>query len=171
MSILAMILFPLCVTLPGMINGILTANNIKTWYEKLNHPKIRPPNWVFGPVWTILYIMIGVSGYLIWSLDEGFSGKYSFAWTIYFIQLLLNHIWTPLFFGIHALFLALIDIVLMLIAIYINIFAFYAMGIGDWGLGIGPNPQSPIPNPQSPIPNLNLPTKTKISLYLNINKY
>jgi translocator protein len=127
MSILAMILFPLCVTLPGMINGILTANNIKTWYEKLNHPKIRPPNWVFGPVWTILYIMIGVSGYLIWSLDEGFSGKYSFAWTIYFIQLLLNHIWTPLFFGIHALFLALIDIVLMLIAIYINIFAFYAI--------------------------------------------
>lgn len=127
MSVLAMILFPLCVLLPNMLSSIFTSKSIKTWYERLNHPKLRPPNWLFGPVWTILYIMIGVSGYLIWSIEEGFSDKYKFAWGFYFLQLLLNFIWTPLFFGIHNLFVSLIDIIFMLTAIYVNIFAFYSI--------------------------------------------
>ena len=65
MSTQAMILFPLCVNLPAFLGAFVTSKSIKTWYRKLNKPSLNPPDWIFGPVWTILYTLIGFSGYLI----------------------------------------------------------------------------------------------------------
>jgi benzodiazapine receptor len=122
----AMISFPLISLILGNIGAIFTMKQIPTWYKNLKKPSLNPPNWIFGPVWTILYILIGISGYLIWKDDKDpFNGKNSTAWTIYAIQLILNYLWTPLFFGAHMLFLSLIEIVLMDISIIFNIFAFY----------------------------------------------
>ena len=128
MSVLAMILFPLCINLPGMIGAALfTVKNIPGWYNKLRHPALNPPNWVFPTVWTLLYTMIGISGYLIWNIEGEFSNKYSYAWSMFFIQLFFNFIWPPLFFGMHLMFLAFLDILLLDIFIYLNIYAFYVI--------------------------------------------
>jgi tryptophan-rich sensory protein len=67
------------------------------WYERLNHPSFRPPNWLFGPVWTVLYCMIAASGYLVWR-EAGWSGA-AFAFAVYFVHLVLNFAWSWLFFG------------------------------------------------------------------------
>ena len=124
MSVLAMILFPVCVNLPGILTAILLSKKRKPNYDIQRRPPLSPPRWVIGPVWTILYILIGTSGYLIWSLEEGFSSKHAFAWSVYFIQLFLNYIWYPIYFGLDMMLLAFIDIVLLDIFIYLNIYAF-----------------------------------------------
>jgi tryptophan-rich sensory protein len=127
MNVLAMILFPVCINIPGIIGALFTVKSIPGWYNKLRRPALNPPNWIFGPVWTVLYTMIGFSGYLIWSMEGEFSNKYSYAWTMFFTQLFFNFIWTPLFFGMHFVFLAFLDILLMDIFIYLNISAFYSI--------------------------------------------
>jgi tryptophan-rich sensory protein len=125
MSTLAMFAFPATVLTLGMLGGLISAKSIPGWYSKLIKPSFNPPNWVFGPAWTTLYIMIGVSGYLIWKEDASFTNKNSLAWIVYFTQLGLNYLWTPLLFGFKRLFLALVEIVLLLISIWVNIFVFY----------------------------------------------
>jgi tryptophan-rich sensory protein len=69
------------------------------WYEHLKKPSWRPPNRLFTPVWTVLYVMIAVSGWLIWR-EAGFDGA-ALPLAIYALQLVLNPAWTPLFFGLH----------------------------------------------------------------------
>jgi benzodiazapine receptor len=103
---------------------LISSKNIPTWYKQLVKGKYNPPNWVFGPVWTILYLMIGFSGYLIWSETKSFSG-HGFAWFIYFLQLFLNYIWTQIFFGWHMLYFAFIEIVAIDISILLNMLVFY----------------------------------------------
>ena len=80
-----------------------------TWYEHLIKAPWTPPNWVFAPVWTLLYIAIAVAGWLVWRADKTFS----FAVALWFAQLLLNATWSWLFFGRHLIGLALLDIVLV----------------------------------------------------------
>lgn len=92
------------------------------WYATLAKPSWNPPNWLFGPVWTLLYIMIAVSGWLAWQQD----GK-SLAMSLYALQLVLNAAWSWLFFGRHAIGLALVDIVLLLLAIVATIFLFWPL--------------------------------------------
>lgn len=84
------------------------------WYRSLNRPPLTPPGWLFGPVWTALYIMMAVSGWLVW--DRGAAEKRS-AMTAYAIQLALNAGWSALFFGLHRPGLALLEICLLWIAI------------------------------------------------------
>ena len=85
-----------------------------TWYEALIKPAWTPPNWLFGPVWTVLYIAIAAAGWLVW---RGARGRFSSAMVLWTAQLLFNAAWSWLFFGLHRPGLALIDIVLMLGAI------------------------------------------------------
>jgi len=122
-----MIIFPLTSLIFGLVGGLITAKQIPNWYQKLIKPSFNPPNWIFGPAWTTLYIMIGISGYLVWKEKQSFSPEHSLAWTIYFAQLVFNYAWTPLFFYFHMLFVALIEIVIMDVLIWINIVLFYSI--------------------------------------------
>lgn len=98
----------------GSIAGIVTSRNVTTWYPQLNKPSFNPPNWLFGPVWTILYIMMGISLYLLWSksINRSQPAKQK-ALILFFIQLALNFIWSFLFFQWHMVGLALVDICLL----------------------------------------------------------
>jgi len=93
------------------------------WYERLKKPSWRPPNRLFGPVWTVLYLMIAVAGWLVWR-DAGFANA-GLALAVYAAQLLLNAAWTPLFFGLHRPDLGFADIVLVWISIVLTIVFFY----------------------------------------------
>ena len=93
-----------------------------SWYNSLNKPFFNPPSWIFGPVWTILYILIAISGIIIFNKRK--KKKIHSAMRFYFGQLILNVIWSPVFFGAHQLFLALIIIIFMWILIYKTIKAF-----------------------------------------------
>lgn len=96
----------------GIVAGLTTADEVKTWFSKLKQPRWRPPNWVFGPVWTALYTTMGVASWLVWR-DGGFSAR-ALPLTLYGVHLLFNFAWTPLFFKAHRLDLALADLAVML---------------------------------------------------------
>jgi translocator protein len=111
--------------LVGVFGSLFTtADSLGNWYAGLNKPPFNPPDWVFGPVWTTLYIMMGVAAFLVWR--KGLENKpVRIVLVCYIVQLALNAIWTPLFFGLHSPLLGLIDIVLLLNAIIVTIFAFF----------------------------------------------
>ncbi|MBU3680122.1 MAG: tryptophan-rich sensory protein [Candidatus Kapabacteria bacterium] len=92
------------------------------WYAMLSKPTWNPPSWVFGPVWTVLYIMMGVSVWLVWK--EGGFARQRRPMTLFLVQLVLNAIWTPLFFGMHMLGTAFAEIILLWLAILATILAF-----------------------------------------------
>jgi tryptophan-rich sensory protein len=83
------------------------------WYEQLDKAPWTPPNWVFAPVWTLLYIAIAVAGWLVWRSD----GRFSLALSLWLAQLVLNSAWSWLFFGRHLIGVALLDIVLLALTI------------------------------------------------------
>jgi translocator protein len=98
------------------------------WYEHLAKPSWRPPNWIFPPVWTIIYLTIAVAGWLIWRKVGFFDA--ALPWTLYLLQLLLNAAWTPLFFGLHRPDFAFFDILLLWLSIIGMIAAFHAISVG-----------------------------------------
>ncbi len=103
--------------------GSLSTTAQSDWYRGLIKPFFNPPGWVFGPVWTVLYLMMGISFFLIWR--RGFSGRAGRAALVLFLsQLTLNAIWTLLFFGLQSPLLALADIVLLWILIVFTIHTF-----------------------------------------------
>ncbi|HPO05609.1 MAG TPA: tryptophan-rich sensory protein [Candidatus Gracilibacteria bacterium] len=104
----------------GGIGAIFTVSAIPSWYSTLNKPFLNPPNYIFGPVWTILYLMMGISFFLIW--QKGFAKK---TGGFFMIQLFLNGIWSFLFFGLQSPLLALIDIILLIIFLALTIFYFF----------------------------------------------
>jgi len=104
------------------IGNLATIPNIPTWYASLEKPFFNPPNWLFGPVWTLLYILIGISFYLIWTLKTKKSKATVYA--IFFSQLALNALWSIVFFGLHSLWGGLIVIMTLLINIGVLIHYF-----------------------------------------------
>ncbi len=96
---------------------------IGQWFADLNKPSWNPPSWVFGPVWTLLYIAMAVAAWLVWRTG-GWKLRAP-ALTAFVVQWALNALWTPLFFGLHRVDLALVDIVLMWFAIAATIAMFY----------------------------------------------
>lgn len=107
----------------GSIGGIVTAGSVGGWYAELDHPPGVPPNWVFGPVWTLLYAMIGISfARFRRRVEPGPAKRRALAW--FFVQLVLNLVWTPIFFGAHRLGFALIVIGALLIAILVTLVLF-----------------------------------------------
>jgi tryptophan-rich sensory protein len=100
----------------GGLSGFATARGVSTWYPTLVKPSFNPPAWVFGPVWTVLYIMMGVAAFLVW--QRGLDGDgVRIALTAFAVQLALNGIWSILFFGMHAPGWALAEIILLWMAI------------------------------------------------------
>ncbi len=90
------------------------------WYDALDKPSWNPPPWIFGPVWTFLYLMMAVAAWLIWKRDG-----WRQALLFYFVQLALNAAWTPIFFGAHQLGWALAEIILLWSAILLTMFSFF----------------------------------------------
>jgi benzodiazapine receptor len=110
--------------LAGGLGAVFTTPAIPTWYASLNKPAFNPPNWVFFPVWTTLYTLMGIAAFLVWrkGLHER---RVRVALVVYAIQLVLNLAWTIIFFGLYSLFGAVIAIVLLWVAILVNIVAFW----------------------------------------------
>lgn len=112
--------------LTGIISSILTVSAIPTWYATLNKPSFSPPNWLFGPVWTLLYALMGISFFLIWS--KGWKKKkVQKAGKIFFIQLALNFFWSLLFFGLRSPLLGLLNIIPLWFFIAFTIQQFYPL--------------------------------------------
>ena len=107
-----------------MTSGAITATSVRGWYLSVTHPPGTPPNWVFAPVWITLYVLMGVSAWLVWHrVDIGADRKRA-ALRLWGWQLLLNALWTPAFFGLHDPALALGVMALLLGAVALTIRAF-----------------------------------------------
>lgn len=107
----------------GTFSGIYTASAIPDWYASLNRPSFNPPNWVFGPVWTVLYILLGITFFQIWNLVP--SQERNLAITVFLIQLLFNFCWSFIFFYFRMIGLALIDIIVLWCSIIIMLLLIY----------------------------------------------
>lgn len=114
--------------LAGLIGSIFTTPAIPTWYAALAKPALTPPAWAFGPVWTVLFILMGIALYIVWSKGWG-QKKVQVAMVIFAVQLVLNVLWSYLFFGLQAPFFALLEIGLLWVAILMTIGAFYRVSI------------------------------------------
>jgi tryptophan-rich sensory protein len=108
----------------GFLGSFATMDSVTTWYADLSRPSITPPDWTFGVVWPILYVMMGISAFLIWNMGFG-KREVKVALGIFGLQLILNGLWTPIFFGLHLIGLALIEIIMMWIAILLTIISFW----------------------------------------------
>lgn len=97
------------------IGSLATIPNVSTWYAELVKPFFSPPNWIFGPVWTVLYLLMGVSLYLVWIARYKKTKKPALA--MFGLQLTLNALWSLVFFGLHAPWVGVIVIVLLLCGI------------------------------------------------------
>lgn len=112
----------LCIA-AGVIGSIFTASSIESWYTLLEKPAFNPPAWVFSPVWTILFILMGISLYLVWNKGLQYPGVKS-GMFIFGIQLLLNLLWSLLFFRLRSPYYAFIEIILLWFAILLTILQF-----------------------------------------------
>ncbi|MBN1896279.1 MAG: tryptophan-rich sensory protein [Candidatus Aenigmarchaeota archaeon] len=108
----------------GVIGSIFTTPNITTWYATLVKPSFVPPNWVFAPVWTTLFIMMGVSFYFVWE-KEKFSRECNRCLKVFTAQLVLNILWSVLFFGAKNLAAAFVEIIILWIFIAYTIRLFW----------------------------------------------
>lgn len=106
----------------GFIGSFFTVTSIDSWYSLLNKPFFNPPNWLFGPVWTTLYLMMGISLYFI-IINKSKNKKK--AYYLFGIQLILNSLWSILFFGFQSPLFAFIEIVILWAAIYYTIRLFH----------------------------------------------
>jgi translocator protein len=107
----------------GALSGIATSSAIGSWYTTLIRPSFAPPNWVFGPAWTILYILMGIALYLVWVSPPKEHWKQK-AYIIFGVQLTLNFLWSFIFFNLHWMGIALIEIILLWISIFLTILVF-----------------------------------------------
>ena len=108
----------------GALGGYATAQSVKTWYPLLNKPSFNPPNWLFAPVWTSLYILIGIAAYLVWVKRDQVQ-HFPRTVAIYFIQLILNLAWSFIFFYLHEIGFALAEIIALLLVVILNAVMFY----------------------------------------------
>jgi tryptophan-rich sensory protein len=114
-----LVLFLVLAFLPAVFGGLFGPGE---WYRGLAKPSWTPPGWLFGPVWTMLYLSIGIAGYLAWGASDGRPRALPF--TVYGLQLLLNALWSWLFFGLHRPGLAFADIVALFLLVVLNVALF-----------------------------------------------
>lgn len=107
----------------GWLGSLFTTPAITGWYAALNKPLFNPPNWVFAPVWTTLFILMGLALYLVWQSH----GQKKMAVTVFLLQLLLNLAWSGIFFALHRPGWALVELCILWLAILMNIILFYRL--------------------------------------------
>jgi translocator protein len=109
--------------LTGVIGSIFTTSSIATWYAYINKPSFNPPNWLFAPVWTVLFLLMGIAAYLVW--QKGFLKKgVRPALDVFVFQLVLNIYWSVIFFSLQKPAAAFAEIVFLWVAILATIIAF-----------------------------------------------
>ena len=107
----------------GFLGSLFTTPAIPTWYKTLNKPSFTPPNWIFSPVWISLFILMGISLFFVWRRQG--HPQFKKALIFFFVQLILNVLWSLAFFGLRSPLLGLIDIILLWIAILVTIKTFF----------------------------------------------
>ncbi len=126
MNFLKALAFVILCEAVGILGSVFTAPAIPSWYANLKKPSFSPPNWLFGPVWTLLYALMGISAYLIW--QEGIERReVKNAFFLFALQLILNFLWSFFFFKLQSPFHALIEIVLLWLLILATIVSFYSL--------------------------------------------
>ena len=117
----------IAIVIPELVGGIgslITISAIPTWYATLAKPALNPPSWVFGPVWTTLYLLMGIAAFLVW--NKGWDRKdIRKALGVFLLQLVFNAAWSIIFFGLHSPFWAFMDIIAMWLAIVWTMMLFY----------------------------------------------
>lgn len=122
-----LLLFSILLTnLAGIFGSLFTFYSVDTWYQTIEKPAITPASWVFGPVWTFLYILMGISFYFIVKLDIN-DKKVRMAIFLFVVQLILNALWSVIFFGAHRIDLAFLEILILLAFIVATFKAFYKL--------------------------------------------
>lgn len=118
--------------LAGFVGSFFTFSSIENWYVYLNKPALNPPSWVFSPVWTVLYILMGIGLFLVWK--RGFDRKdIKIAMSVFGVQLVLNTLWSIIFFGTRNPGLAFVDILLLWVSILITTVLFFRISkIAAW---------------------------------------
>lgn len=119
-KLLASLILPLG---SGVIAGLFTAKGVSEWYETLNRPSFNPPNWLFGPVWTVLYLLMGISLFIIWKQTA--TKERNLAIFVFLLQIILNFCWSFIFFLYHQIGFALIEIIILWISIVTMLILFY----------------------------------------------
>ena len=122
-SILPLLVFILITLFAGFIGSLFTTPSIASWYAFINKPSFSPPNWLFAPVWSLLYILMGIAAFLIWQKRDNLKTKP--ALMFYGIQLILNTLWSIIFFGMHNPGLAFLEIIILWSFILITLIKFY----------------------------------------------
>lgn len=107
----------------GLVGFIFTRPAISSWYMGIEKPSFNPPNWIFAPVWTLLFLLMGISLYLVWK--KGWQEKIvRSAIFVFSAQLILNIVWSLLFFGLKSPFFAFVEIIILWLAIFLTIIKF-----------------------------------------------
>lgn len=120
---MSIVVFIVICLLAGYIGSRFTFVSVKTWYRTIRKPSWNPPNWIFAPVWTLLYIMMAVAAWRVWErTDNAFGPMLMFA-----LQLVLNVAWSAIFFGKRNISLALKEIVLLWIAVVATTAVFWSV--------------------------------------------
>ncbi|MBU4209866.1 tryptophan-rich sensory protein [Patescibacteria group bacterium] len=109
--------------LAGIVGAVFTTPAISGWYVTLNKPSFNPPNWLFGPVWTFLYLLMGISLFLVWNKKDSKDTKT--ALIFFAVQLGLNTLWSIIFFGMHLPLVAFLEILFLLFFIALTIIKFF----------------------------------------------
>lgn len=120
MKLFISILIPLLV---GAISGYFTSSGVNGWYAVANKPTFNPPNWIFAPVWTTLYVLMGISLFLVWRSDAA-TGIKNTAIALFALQLTLNFFWSVIFFKLQQPGWAFAEIIVMWGMILLTIFSF-----------------------------------------------
>jgi tryptophan-rich sensory protein len=119
----------------GAIGSIFTASSIPTWYATLNKPVFTPPNWLFAPAWITLYLLMAIAAFLVWR--RGLHIKpVRIALILFLIQLIINVVWSVVFFGLQSILSGLIVIVILWIMILFTIIQFYKVSVAAGSLMI-----------------------------------
>lgn len=120
MTLKKIVAFIICLAIPlivGALSGYVTAGETENWFSTIQKPSFNPPNYIFAPVWTVLYTLMGISLFIIWNAPRNWARQK--AMIAFFLQLFFNFWWSLIFFSFHMLFAAVVDIaILWLLIIY-----------------------------------------------------
>ena len=116
------------VLLASAVGSFATVRAIPTWYKGLAKPSFNPPEWLFGPAWTVLYLMIAVAAWLVWKQGIGAAGV-KLALVVFLVQLILNTLWSILFFGLRSPLAGLVDIIVLWLAILATVVLFFRVSM------------------------------------------